>query len=499
MDQALTLDAQSMGAEMTTATTEQSIIMYEKSVSVIESALVFYEHNRTTLSVSETQNSSDDEAQRIARQLGKIREQALDRLAALKNKNKSNNNNNNNNDTQFLNAGEEILDYIVVDDDEENSGDENTKKSNNNNNNDTTTMKRASELLSIERGAQLFYIADDGSVSTPSYPTTLSIYSLAAPTTTSQQVSAFIRVGEWVHPLVRNSPSPIMKTNFNAFIFPNEEQKEANDAFRFPFVGITFASHVDAEQRRQFDHLLDILGTLIHQDSPYSPSTTSSSTSSTLSTPTLSQPAQRPVSTVENKEKEKEKGDVSMRRKEEGGEEQATQPQQPPTMRQSTSSQQIAASIVQGAQVLSRGVAATGDYAINAVASGSRMLRARVQPATEPVVVDPSVQSLLRNVRYGTHVSVRVSSYLVDKLSSLANAAATRVAPHLRDASVNLLHKSGLAGADRVQAAAYVENACTVAQGTLEGLAIVGSSLEQAAVALGRNITENTVTLVDHK
>lgn len=130
-------------------------------------------------------------------------------------------------------------------------------------------MQKASEILRVDNGVQIFYIADDGSVSTPSYPTTLSIYSFdeqqKSSSESGQKVVGFIRVGSWMYPLVPNE-SPAMKTNFNAYIFPNGEEDLANSGAKCSFVGITFATGTSEDSKTFFEDVLRNYDLLIYQN-----------------------------------------------------------------------------------------------------------------------------------------------------------------------------------------------------------------------------------------
>jgi pyridoxal/pyridoxine/pyridoxamine kinase len=48
-------------------------------------------------------------------------------------------------------------------------------------------------------------------------------------------------------------------------------------------------------------------------------------------------------------------------------------------------------------------------------------------------------------------------------------------------------------------ATSYVDSTCKVAGSAIEGFSIVYDSLEEAAKQLGRNFTEQSVTVVSHK
>lgn len=72
------------------------------------------------------------------------------------------------------------------------------------------------------------------------------------------------------------------------------------------------------------------------------------------------------------------------------------------------------------ATYVSQGIATGTEYANKYIKSGGEKLKTQVQPKPEPAHIDPKYQNLIENVRYGTHVGVRVSSFLVDKLGQLA-------------------------------------------------------------------------------
>ena len=164
----------------------------------------------------------------------------------------------------------------------------------------------------------------------------------------------------------------------------------------------------------------------------------------------------------------------------------------------SLTAENVAQSVISGAQYLTKGISATADYASKYLNVGGEKLKTQLKPNEEAVKVDPNVQSLVRNVRYGTHVTVRVSSFVLNKLGSLAKYTAKTVAPHIKQGSTSLLAKTGMVG-DKTAASSYVDGFCTVAGSSVEGFAMVYDSLEDAAKCLAKNVTEQTVTVVDHK
>lgn len=120
----------------------------------------------------------------------------------------------------------------------------------------------------MDEGVQIFYIADDGSVSTPSYPTTLSIYSFDDENRTNdgKKMIGFIRVGSWMYPLVPNE-GPAMKTNFNAYIFPNaDEDVTSANHVKCSFVGVTFPPGTPDDLKTFFEDVLRNYDLLIYQN-----------------------------------------------------------------------------------------------------------------------------------------------------------------------------------------------------------------------------------------
>ena len=79
-------------------------------------------------------------------------------------------------------------------------------------------------LFTIAGLVQIFYIKIDGTVSAPSYPSSLFIFRFCD----SKEDSAFLQVGTWVYPLIKGK-SPILKSNEGAYMFPDlDESIEGN-------------------------------------------------------------------------------------------------------------------------------------------------------------------------------------------------------------------------------------------------------------------------------
>ena len=288
--------------------------------------------------------------------------------------------------------------------------------------------------------------------------------------------------------------SPAMKTNFNAYIFPNEEE-EANKSsdgvvIRCNFVGITF-SNSTRDQQETFEDILANYGSLIYQDQSVPsgvkqpviapPRPTAPPQASAEKAPFLLDERSRIRDDKSLEKLEEEKDAVDDKSKESG-----------------TTADYIAKQLLTGADYVVRGVSTTTGYASHYINRGGEKIKSNVTPNEQPTNISPSVQKTLQGVRYGTHLTVRVSSFLLNKLRSIANSTAKTVAPYIREGTVSVLSKTGVAG-DKSSANGYVDGFCTVAGSSIQGFVKVSESLEDAAKTLAKNITEQTVTVADYK
>ncbi len=502
LDRALEIDSTSNENNLRT---DEAITLYERGLDSIDSAISFYETNQTYL-------NSFDEAKNIYARLKSLHEQTSERLNYLKTKRVSNKplyptmpaftstaNNASSFNEDFLEIGEDVLnadanDFLIIDD-------ELMDRSKLTNSNSKTDFSKATEVLCLDNGVKLFYIGNDGSVSTPSYPTTLSVYSFddseTAKSRSGKPFVGFIRVGSWLYPLVPNE-LPGMKTNFNAYIFPNEDEelKKANCSF----VGITFAEEISSDQRLFFEDVLINYGSLIYQDERES----SGVKRPAIPQPSQLQPATQPSTSIANANHEPpfildtrtHEPSKPSQSKIETTVTDSNYKLEPDTQNKN-SAERIAEQIKSGAQMITRGVSSSTSYGNKLLQNTGEKLKSQLNPNAEVVQVDPKVQNLIQNVRYGTHLSVRVSSYLVNKLGTLATSVGRTVAPHIKQGSSALLSKT--VARDKANANNYVENVCTVAGSSIQGIGMVYDSLEQAAKSLSKSFADQTVTVVEHK
>lgn len=165
LDQALNLDASKQYNE--------AIVLYRKCIQLLNTAIEFIKTQNIDLNKSNEINKVDQD-------LHILLKQTIDRLELLENDLKKSqkssaiaslSSSSVANVDDFLLIGDEILNDSF---EESNVNNQSVKLIETNvESNDSN----ATEVYRVDNGVQLFYIAADGSVSTPSYPNTLTIYS----------------------------------------------------------------------------------------------------------------------------------------------------------------------------------------------------------------------------------------------------------------------------------------------------------------------------------
>jgi spartin len=245
--------------------------------------------------------------------------------------------------------------------------------------------------------------------------------------------------------------TPAMKTNYNAYIFPNSENDE--QGIDCKFVGVMFNDTVSEERRGLFEDVLSSFSFLMQQQNQQK--------GTQLST--------------DNKmiDEEKENEEIS-------------------------TTEYISQNLINGAKFITRGVSTTTEYASKYLNIGGDKIKTQIKQNETASKVDPTVQKCVEGVRYGSNVTVRVSSFLVEKLGVLASKTAKTVAPYIKSGSSKLLTQTGIVKSNE-NANQYLENVCTVATSSVVGFSIVYESLENAAKSLAKSVAQQSVQVVTHK
>ena len=306
-----------------------------------------------------------------------------------------------------------------------------------------------------------------------------------------KKIVGFVKVADWLYPLVPNE-SPAMKTNFNAYNFPNKDKEmNENTQTECSFIGVTFDKKITNDQIMFFEDILASYESLIYQDTTQKGGIKKPLTSSATSDAITATKYPKENETNQPKSKSTDQINKSDKLIEVDGTEKGS-------MKSSLTAENIASTLVTGAQYISRGVNSSSEYATKYLQIGGGKLVENMASNQQPAKVDPALKTAVSTIRYGSHLTVRVSSFLVDKLKSIATSTAKTVAPHLRDGSTYLLKQTGVVK-NSSDANSYVDSTCKVAGSAIEGFRIVYDSLEEAAKQLGKNFTEQSVTVVNHR
>jgi spartin len=302
----------------------------------------------------------------------------------------------------------------------------------------------------IPDGVQIFFITPEGYVSAPSYPSSLAIYQFTddvlaghknGATSSAEAPPAFLQIGDWMYPLLPGH-SPVLHANWGAYVFPDVSAVDPGSC-----VGVTFPDSVDAADRKEFEKMLQSLTELLQHQ-----------------------------------------GD-GVRVAAAGTSAFVEQPQR--------TSQVISSILSTAADWISWGLVKGAEKAGEALRYGSTKLRENMDPATQPSHIDPRAEQGAYYARCVTRGAVKVSGFLVNKLSESTGALCRIVAPHIRRHSENLLPRSLTErNADGIST---FDNVAEVAASGLHGFATVYTSLERSAKILAKSLSDETVHIVQHK
>lgn len=288
-----------------------------------------------------------------------------------------------------------------------------------------------------------------------------------------------------------------MRTNYNAYIFPNSDVNtdEANsNRINCPFIGIMFTDSVDENVKCLFEDVLGNFSSLIQQQE------SAQQVSQARALPQLQQAGSKVINSdapfklqelvssdedviflgekkIDEKEKEEEEGEEN---------------------EPINTTERISKGLIDGAKYLSQGVAKATVFADKYIKIGGEKIKTQIVPSEVETKVDPKLQKAMAGVRYGTHVTVRVSSFLVDKLGLLASKAAKTMTPYIKSGSSKLLTQTGIVKSSE-NANNYLENVCTVASSSMISFSLLYESLEGAAKSLANNLAQESVQVVQHK
>ncbi|XP_077449047.1 spartin-like [Stigmatopora argus] len=305
--------------------------------------------------------------------------------------------------------------------------------------------ERGSELISIPWGVQMFFVAPGGQVSALSEPGYLRVVKFPSQTPDGKG-PVFLDVCGWLHPLTENTA--VLLANSGVYMLP-DTLAPTPDAF----IGVVLSSRLPAADRDAFRDLLKQLADFRVQSSD---------------TPEV-------VDLTETVHLGPGAGDGALL----------------PTW-----SEKMGQGIVTGAARMGHGVARGAEATSRAIQKGAGKIRERLTPEETPSEVSPRVTKGLEVAKDATGSALRVSQYLVDAVSAMAEQLTEKVAHRVKKHGAKMVPESMKSKDGEVS---NLQGVKFVASNSLLGFTAVWSSLEAGAKLIGRSVTTQTVDTVAYK
>ena len=155
-----------------------------------------------------------------------------------------------------------------------------------------------------------------------------------------------------------------MKTNYNAFIFPNnsgEEEKESKDKINCKFVGVMFNEAVNGEIRNTFEDVLNNFAIIIEQQHQQQ----LQARQSQITSSTDQKMKQEDVIIIDDDDDEEKKKEGT--------------------------AEYLSRNLVSGAKFINRGVTATTEFTNKYLNIGGEKLKTQIKPNETVSKVDPTL------------------------------------------------------------------------------------------------------------
>ncbi|XP_019725091.1 spartin a isoform X2 [Hippocampus comes] len=309
-----------------------------------------------------------------------------------------------------------------------------------------------SELLLISSGVQMFFVAPSGQVSALSHPGYLRIVSFATQPPDGRG-PVFLDVCGWLHPLTPNTP--VLLAPSGVFMLPDTLAPMPG-----AFIGVVLSSQLPAADREMFQDLMTQL-TDFRVQSPDSVGPGVIRLNEMV-------PLGPQVVLPENGAK-------------------APLP---------TWSEKMGQGIISGATRLGHEVVRGAEATTRAIQKSALKIRDHLTPEETPSEVSPQVSKGLQVAKQATGGALRISQYLVDGVSTLAEHLAEKVAPQVKKHGAKLIPES-MKSKDGEPS--NLEGAKFVAARSLQGFTTVWTSLETGAKLIGKSMSSETVSTVTYK
>ncbi|KAF5299477.1 hypothetical protein FQR65_LT01058 [Abscondita terminalis] len=293
------------------------------------------------------------------------------------------------------------------------------------------------QLIYTHDNVQLYFISPDGSVSKTVEQKELNIFMI--PGNEVQQRRVFLQIGDWIYPLIPGV-SPCYRTAYGAFILPDLESEEPGAS-----VGIILPSDADGSV---YELLEDILHGIIGEETAL---------------PRIRGRTRRAA-----------------------------------PVRPRTFSEVISNGLSTGGYYISQGLIMGAQKAGSLLNYGTPKIMNFISPAPEGgETISPTVVKGFEMASTATSTAAMVTGIVAGKVGSATQALGRFLAPHIQKQGTKLLTSGFNIPED--EASSKMNNIFTVAAGAVEGFSNIYLGLETSASILGNSLSNNTVSIVQHK
>ncbi|CAL8307369.1 unnamed protein product [Gadus morhua 'NCC'] len=323
------------------------------------------------------------------------------------------------------------------------------------------------ELVFIPAGVQMFFVAPDGQVSSLFQPGYLRVFRCEeerSPAATGKEKpsSAYLHVCDWLYPLAPDTP--VLLASSGIYMFPDTLRASPGS-----YVGIVLSNELPTAHRELFK---DVLAQLVELR--------------------VQVPVEGERSEVINLSEKVPLGPVE--EEEEAAPLIVTGEEKPPLPEWS---EKMAQHILSGASWLSKEFLRGAEFTGKAVHKGATKLRTNMTPEETPVEISPKVTKGLQAAQQATGGAARVSRFLVNGVSTVAEAVGERLAPHVKKHGAKLIPESLRKSKDGQ--ASSMDGAKLVAVTSLQGVSAVWTALESGAKTVGKSVASETVMTAKYK
>lgn len=318
------------------------------------------------------------------------------------------------------------------------------------------------ELLFIPSGVQLFFVQPSGEVSSLSNPGYLRIIGTGSQQSegSAGKPTGCLHVCDRLYPLTADTP--VLLANSGIYMFPDFLAELPGS-----YVGLVLSSELPVADCEMFQDLLSQLTDLRIQVTEGAEGEVMNLTTTVPLSPTCEQTHQTAP--------EMEKVTVLL-----------------PGW-----SEKMAQGILSGATKLSQSFTKGAEATGNIIQKGAAKIRDRITPEETPSDVSPHVTKGLNATKQATGGAVRVSKFLVDGISTIAEHVAEKMAPHVKKHGAKLVPESLKKRQDGK--ASNFDGAKFVAASSIQGFSAVWESLETGAKNVCKSVAAETVTTVKYK